>query len=121
MAVGPEQGRVGRARRWLEDEVEARRTLIIIETSSQPKYEPTAGSISIWNIRSRPHPRFYQAGDDRVIYAKYFVRSQEMDDWQRFSGRLRTPEEIARVRSGRRRGPQDRPVFKIQITPYYAG
>ena len=77
MAVAPaEQGR-GRGQelvRWLEGEV-ARRNgrVIIIETSSQPKYHGTRQFYIDLGYREVARvPDFYRAGDDRVIYAKYF-------------------------------------------------
>ena len=77
MAVAPaEQGR-GRGKelvRWLEGEV-ARRDgrVILIETSSQPKYHGTRQFyIDLGYKEVARVPDFYRAGDDRVIYAKYF-------------------------------------------------
>jgi GNAT superfamily N-acetyltransferase len=77
MAVAPvEQGK-GRGKelvRWLEAEV-ARRDgrVIIIETSSQPKYHGTRRFyIDLGYKEVARVPDFYRAGDDRVIYAKYF-------------------------------------------------
>jgi ribosomal protein S18 acetylase RimI-like enzyme len=77
MAVAPsEQGR-GRGRelvRWLEDEVRGRAgRLVIIETSSQPKYHGTRQFYIGLSYREVARiPDFYRPGDDRVIYAKYF-------------------------------------------------
>jgi GNAT superfamily N-acetyltransferase len=77
MAVAPsEQGR-GRGKelvRWLEDEVRRRNgRVIIIETSSQPKYRGTRQFYIDLKYREVARvPDFYRAGDDRVIYAKYF-------------------------------------------------
>jgi ribosomal protein S18 acetylase RimI-like enzyme len=77
MAVAPsEQGR-GRGKelvRWLEGEVGSRRgRVIIIETSSQPKYHGTRQFyIDLGYKEVARIPDFYRAGDDRVIYAKYF-------------------------------------------------
>ena len=77
MAVAPsEQGR-GRGKelvRWLEDEVGRREgRVIIIETSSQPKYHGTRQFyIDLGYKEVARVPDFYRAGDDRVIYAKYF-------------------------------------------------
>ena len=77
MAVSPaEQGR-GRGKalvRWLEDEVRLRDgRMIIIETSSQPKYHGTRQFYIDLDYREVARvPDFYRAGDDRVIYAKYF-------------------------------------------------
>lgn len=77
MAVAPsEQGR-GRGKelvRWLEAEVGRRHgRVIIIETSSQPKYHGTRQFyIDLGYKEVARVPDFYRAGDDRVIYAKYF-------------------------------------------------
>jgi ribosomal protein S18 acetylase RimI-like enzyme len=77
MAVAPsEQGR-GRGKelvRWLEGEVNRRQgRVIIIETSSQPKYHGTRQFyIDLGYKEVARIPDFYRAGDDRVIYAKYF-------------------------------------------------
>jgi len=77
MAVAPsEQGR-GRGKelvRWLEAEVGKRDgRVIIIETSSQPKYHGTRQFyIDLGYKEVARIPDFYRAGDDRVIYAKYF-------------------------------------------------
>ena len=77
MAVAPsEQGR-GRGKelvRWLEAEVGRRNgRVIIIETSSQPKYHGTRRFyIDLGYKEVARVPDFYRAGDDRVIYAKYF-------------------------------------------------
>lgn len=77
MAVAPaEQGR-GRGKelvRWLEGEVAGRKgRVIIIETSSQPKYHGTRQFyIDLGYKEVARVPDFYRAGDDRVIYAKYF-------------------------------------------------
>jgi GNAT superfamily N-acetyltransferase len=77
MAVSPaEQGR-GRGKAlvgWLEDEVRRRAgRMIIIETSSQPKYTGTRQFYIDLDYKEVARvPDFYRAGDDRVIYAKYF-------------------------------------------------
>jgi GNAT superfamily N-acetyltransferase len=77
MAVSPsEQGR-GRGKelvRWLEAEVGRRNgRVIIIETSSQPKYHGTRQFyIDLGYKEVARVPDFYRAGDDRVIYGKYF-------------------------------------------------
>jgi ribosomal protein S18 acetylase RimI-like enzyme len=77
MAVSPaEQGR-GRGKAlvgWLEDEVRRRDgRLIIIETSSQPKYRGTRQFYIDLDYKEVARvPDYYRAGDDRVIYAKYF-------------------------------------------------
>jgi len=77
MAVSPAaQGRgVGQALiRWLEDRVRALDgRLIIIETSSQPKYHPTRQFYLGLGYREAARvPDFYRSGDDRVIYTKNF-------------------------------------------------
>lgn len=77
MAVAPAEQGKGRGKelvRWLEAEV-ARRDgrVIIIETSSQPKYHGTRQFyIDLGYKEVARIPDFYRAGDDRVIYAKYF-------------------------------------------------
>jgi ribosomal protein S18 acetylase RimI-like enzyme len=78
MAVAPtEQGRgYGRElMRWLENRVkEAGGRVILIETSSEAKYEGTRrfylgqGYGEVARI-----PDFYKPGDDRITFAKYFV------------------------------------------------
>jgi GNAT superfamily N-acetyltransferase len=77
MAVSPaEQGRGYGQRlvRWLEDEVKARRgRLVIVETSSQPKYLPTREFyMKLGYAEVARVPDFYRPGDDRVIYTKKF-------------------------------------------------
>jgi GNAT superfamily N-acetyltransferase len=77
MAVAPaEQGR-GRGKalvRWLEDEVRRQHgRMIVIETSSQPRYHPTRQFYLDLDYKEVARvPDFYKPGDDRVIYAKYF-------------------------------------------------
>jgi len=77
MAVSPaEQGR-GRGKAlisWVEDEVRRRDgRMIVIETSSQPKYNGTRQFYIDLDYKEVARiPDFYRAGDDRVIYAKYF-------------------------------------------------
>jgi GNAT superfamily N-acetyltransferase len=76
MAVAPsEQGR-GRGKAligWLEEEVRRRDgRVILIETSSQPRYHGTRQFyIDLKYKEVARVPDFYRAGDDRVIYAKY--------------------------------------------------
>jgi GNAT superfamily N-acetyltransferase len=77
MAVSPAEQGQGRGKalvRWLEDEVRRRAgRLIVIETSSQPKYRGTRQFyIDLAYQEVARVPDFYRAGDDRVIYAKYF-------------------------------------------------
>ncbi len=77
MAVSPAfQGRgYGRALvGWLEEQVRSLDgRLVVIETSSQPKYYPTRQFYLGLGYREAARvPDFYRPGDDRVIYAKYF-------------------------------------------------
>ncbi len=77
MAVAPSEQGKGRGKelvRWLEAEVGRRNgRVIIIETSSQPKYHGTRRFyIDLGYQEVARVPDFYRAGDDRVIYAKYF-------------------------------------------------
>ncbi len=77
MAVAPEaQGR-GYGRElvlWLEKLVAgAGGRLILIETSSQPKYEKTQGFyLGLGYAEASRIPDFYRAGDSRITYTKYF-------------------------------------------------
>ena len=77
MAVAPSDQGKGRGKelvRWLEAEVGRRNgRIIIIETSSQQKYHGTRQFyIDLGYKEVARIPDFYRAGDDRVIYAKYF-------------------------------------------------
>lgn len=77
MAVAPSEQGKGRGKalvRWIEDEVRRRDgRVILIETSSQPKYHGTRQFYIDLDYREVARvPDFYRAGDDRVIYAKYF-------------------------------------------------
>ena len=77
MAVSPEaQGRgLGKELvRWLEKQVaEAGGRLILIETSSQPKYEKTRKFyLGLGYEETSRIPDFYRAGDSRITYVKYF-------------------------------------------------
>lgn len=77
IAVSPKEQGKGYGQklvRWLEEEVRKNGgRLILIETSSQPKYESTRkfyeklGYAEVARI-----PDFYRPGDDRVIFGKYF-------------------------------------------------
>lgn len=74
-AVSPEcQGEgFGRAMfDWLENKIGAENgRMIIIETSSQPKYQPTRQFYLNSDCREVARiPDFYKPGDDRVIYIK---------------------------------------------------
>jgi ribosomal protein S18 acetylase RimI-like enzyme len=78
MAVLPQdQGRgLGKELvRWLERTVEgAKGRLIVIETSSQPKYHPTQQFyLRLGYTEAARIPSFYRPGDDRIIYVKYFA------------------------------------------------
>lgn len=76
MAVATgEQGR-GHGRElvnWLEEEVRAAGgRMILIETSSQPKYEKTRRFYAGLNYKEVSCiPDFYRRGDDRITYVKY--------------------------------------------------
>jgi GNAT superfamily N-acetyltransferase len=77
MAVAPSAQGKGLGKvlvKWLESEVRKRHgRLILIETSSQPRYEPTRRFYINLDYREVARvPDYYKAGDDRVIYAKYF-------------------------------------------------
>jgi ribosomal protein S18 acetylase RimI-like enzyme len=77
MAVAPTEQGKGRGKelvRWLEAEIGKRQgRVVIIETSSQPKYHGTRQFyIDLGYKEVARVPDFYRAGDDRVIYAKYF-------------------------------------------------
>jgi GNAT superfamily N-acetyltransferase len=77
MAVAPSEQGKGRGKtlvRWLEEEVRRRDgRVILIETSSQPRYHGTRQFYIDLDYREVARvPDFYRAGDDRVIYAKYF-------------------------------------------------
>jgi ribosomal protein S18 acetylase RimI-like enzyme len=75
MAVSPHHQGKGYGRKlveWLETRVrEIGGRLIIIETSSTPKYEPTRRFYLGLNYPEVARiPDYYQDGDDRVIYVK---------------------------------------------------
>lgn len=77
MAVAPSEQGKGRGKelvRWAENEVRRRDgRLVLIETSSQPKYEGTRRFYIDLGYREVARvPDFYRVGDDRVIYAKSF-------------------------------------------------
>jgi len=77
MAVAPSEQGKGRGKdlvRWLEAEVKTRRgRMIIIETSSQPRYHPTRQFyLNLGYKEVARIPDYYKPGDDRVIYAKSF-------------------------------------------------
>ncbi len=75
MAVDPRAQGKGYGRQlveWLEAYVRAEHgRLIIIETSSSPKYEPTRRFyLGLKYTEVARIPDYYQDGDDRVIYTK---------------------------------------------------
>ncbi len=77
MAVAPEEQGRGFGREimlWLEKRVkEAGGRMILIETSSQPKYERTRRFYLDMDYREVSRiPDFYKPGDDRITYVKYF-------------------------------------------------
>jgi len=76
MAVSPKHQGHGYGRRlvvWLEAKVaELKGRLIIIETSSTPRYESTRRFYLGLGYRETARiPDYYQPGDDRVIYIKH--------------------------------------------------
>ena len=78
MAVDPQAQGQGYGRRlveWLETYVKAEHgRLIIIETSSSGKYEPTRRFyLGLKYTEVARIPDYYQDGDDRVIYTKRMV------------------------------------------------
>lgn len=60
---------------WLEKTVrEAAGRMILIETSSQPKYEKTRRFYAGLNYKEVSRiPDFYRSGDDCITYVKYLV------------------------------------------------
>jgi ribosomal protein S18 acetylase RimI-like enzyme len=78
MAVAPEHQGKGYGKdlvRWLEEKIRADRgRMMVIETSSQPKYEPTRRFYLNLDYQEIARiPDFYGPGDDRVIYIKRFA------------------------------------------------
>jgi ribosomal protein S18 acetylase RimI-like enzyme len=76
MAVAPgEQGRGHGSEmvEWLEERVRAAGgRLILVETSSQPRYESTRRFYLGLDYREISRvPDFYRVGDDRITYGKY--------------------------------------------------
>jgi GNAT superfamily N-acetyltransferase len=59
---------------WLEDAVrKAGGRMILIETSSQPKYEKTRRFYTGLDYKEISRiPDFYRKGDDRITFVKYF-------------------------------------------------
>lgn len=77
MAVAPEEQGCGHGKelvRWLEEKVRAERgRIILVETSSQPKYEGTRRFYLGLDYKEVSRiPDFYKPGDDRITYVKYF-------------------------------------------------
>ncbi len=84
MAVSPKHQGKGYGKKlveWLEAKVaELRGRMIIVETSSMPKYDPTRRFYSGLNYREIARiPDFYQPGDDRVIYVKQLGLKEKGD------------------------------------------
>jgi ribosomal protein S18 acetylase RimI-like enzyme len=79
MAVASGEQRRGYGRelaKWLEKTVREAGggRLILIETSSQPKYEKTRRFYTGLNYKEVSRiPDFYRKGDDRITYVKYLV------------------------------------------------
>lgn len=81
MAIKPleqNQGFGKKLVRWLEENIKGENgRLIIIETSSQSKYEPTRQFyLRLGYNETARIADFYKQGDDRVIYVKYFDRKE---------------------------------------------
>jgi GNAT superfamily N-acetyltransferase len=77
IAVAPERQGSGVGRKlmaFVEDSLRRRGArLLLIETSSQLRYEPTRGFYLALGYREAARiAGFYTPGDDRVTYAKYF-------------------------------------------------
>jgi ribosomal protein S18 acetylase RimI-like enzyme len=77
MAVAPQEQGHGYGQelvKWLEKRVrDAGGRMILIETSSQPKYERTRGFYLDLDYKEVSRiPDFYKVGDDRITYVKYF-------------------------------------------------
>jgi ribosomal protein S18 acetylase RimI-like enzyme len=75
MAVSPDQQGLGLGKElvnWLEKRVgEEGGRMILIETSSQPKYEPTRRFYAGLGYKEISRiPDFYRPGDDRITYVK---------------------------------------------------
>lgn len=84
MAVSPKHQGKGYGKKlveWLEAKVaELRGRMIIVETSSMPKYDPTRRFYSGLNYREISRiPDFYQPGDDRIIYVKQLGLKEKGD------------------------------------------
>lgn len=78
IAVDPEQQRRGIGDElllYVEAQLRAENgRMLMIETSSQPKYEPTHRFYLKHRYREVARiPDFYSKGDDRVIYQKVFI------------------------------------------------
>jgi ribosomal protein S18 acetylase RimI-like enzyme len=75
MAVAPDQQGFGFGKElvnWLEKKVaEGGGRMVLIETSSQPRYEPTRRFYSgLGYLEISRIPDFYRQGDDRITYIK---------------------------------------------------
>jgi GNAT superfamily N-acetyltransferase len=79
MAVAPEEQGRGHGTEmlsWLEEKVRAAGgRLVLVETSSQPRYEGTRRFYLGRSYREISRvPDFYRVGDDRITYGKYLVQ-----------------------------------------------
>ena len=131
MAVDPDaqgQGYGKALLEWLEWEVKQEKgRMIIIETSSVAKYKPTRRFYLAMGCREVARiPDFYKPGDDRVDLCQTFRPTRSliaMETWRQLVGEsLSKPEQIAE----RFDLPLDEvkrieKMFKIRITPHYAG
>jgi ribosomal protein S18 acetylase RimI-like enzyme len=78
MAVAPEQQGLGLGKElvhWLEKRVvEEGGRMVLIETSSQPKYAPTRRFYTGLGYKEISRiPDFYRRGDDRITYIKHIA------------------------------------------------
>lgn len=78
MAVAPDQQGFGFGKElvnWLEKKVaEEGGRMVLIETSSQPKYEPTRRFYAGLGYQEISRiPDFYRRGDDRITYIKHIA------------------------------------------------
>jgi len=71
--------------RWLEKKVkDAAGRMILIETSSQPKYESTRRFYLGLDYQEVSRiPDFYKPGDDRITYVKYFGSKESTEKWKK--------------------------------------
>ncbi|MBN2198308.1 MAG: GNAT family N-acetyltransferase [Candidatus Aminicenantes bacterium] len=77
IAVAPERRSSGIGRRlmaFVEERLRGKGArMLLVETSSQPRYKPTRGFYLALGYKEAARiAGFYKPGDDRVTYAKYF-------------------------------------------------